>query len=68
VKSIVEIQSYLSSMGTIIYTGNRIADLELMMEELSECYQNGILSVVDYQKAKLVILHEIKLIRSEIQR
>ena len=67
-KSIVEIQSYLSSMGTIIYTGNRIADLELMMEELSECYQNGILSVVDYQKAKLVILHEIKLIRSEIQR
>lgn len=62
-KTVYEIQQFLKQFGTIIYIGDRVADLELMEAELNELYQAQLLDVKDFQSAKLIIRHEIKLLK-----
>jgi uncharacterized protein YqgQ len=59
-KTVYEIQQILKQFGTIIYIGDRIADLELMGTELKELYQSQLIETKDYQTARLILKHEIQ--------
>jgi uncharacterized protein YqgQ len=55
-----DVQQLLKRFGIIIYLGDRIADLELMEWELKELYQSNMVDIMDYQKARLIVRHEIQ--------
>jgi uncharacterized protein YqgQ len=59
-KSIYEIQQFLKSYGTIIYIGDRVADLELMESELIELYHSQLIEPMEFQTALLILRHEIQ--------
>ncbi|WP_245947234.1 YqgQ family protein [Bacillus taeanensis] len=58
VKTVFDIQQVLKGFGTIIYTGNRLADLELMEEELRELFQTKLIDVKVFQQALLLLKSE----------
>ncbi|MFE8702476.1 YqgQ family protein [Cytobacillus sp. FJAT-54145] len=64
-KNIYEIQQYLKKYGTIIYVGDRVADLELMESELKDLYQSQIMDPKDFQTALLLIRHEIQMLKDK---
>jgi uncharacterized protein YqgQ len=59
-KTIYEIQQLLKKYGTIIYIGDRIADLELMEEEIKQLYQSNLIEPKDYQMAILLLRQEVQ--------
>ncbi|WP_066064249.1 YqgQ family protein [Neobacillus soli] len=59
-KTIYEIQQFLKSFGTIIYIGDRVADLELMESELKELYQSQLIEPREFQTALLILRQEIR--------
>ncbi|HHB1942436.1 TPA: YqgQ family protein [Bacillus cereus] len=58
--SIYDIQQLLKKFGTIIYTGDRIADLQLMQDELGELNQSQLIDPQDYQTALFLLKQEIQ--------
>jgi len=58
--SIYDIQQLLKKFGTIIYTGDRIADLQLMQDELRELNQSQLIDSQDYQTALFLLKQEIQ--------
>jgi uncharacterized protein YqgQ len=60
-KTIYDVQQLLKKYGTFIYTGNRLADLELMEDEIRELYE---LELVERQSLQLALL----LLRQEMAR
>ncbi|PFJ12630.1 cytoplasmic protein [Bacillus cereus] len=58
--SIYDIQQLLKKFGTIIYTGDRIADLQLMQDELRELNQSQLIDPQDYQAALFLLKQEIQ--------
>ena len=58
--SIYDIQQLLKKFGTIIYTGDRIADLQLMQDELRELNQSQLIDAQDYQTALFLLKQEIQ--------
>ena len=60
-KTIYDIQQFLKKFGTIIYIGDRVADLELMAAELKELYNSQLIETKDYQSAILLLRQEIRL-------
>ncbi|KAA9026290.1 YqgQ family protein [Niallia endozanthoxylica] len=62
-KTIYDIQQYLKKFGTIIYIGDRIADLELMESEVHELYRSQLMETRDYQSAVLLLRHEIQMLK-----
>lgn len=64
-KSIYDIQQFLKNYGTIIYTGDRLADLMLMQDELKELFLANILESKDLQIATLIIKKEINVIQGK---
>ena len=58
--SIYDIQQLLKKFGTIIYTGDRIADLQLMQDELYELKQSQLIESSDYQTALFLLKQEIQ--------
>lgn len=62
-KTVVDLRQLLKQYGSFIYTRDRKLDLQLMLEEVKELYQYGMISIEDYQKAVLVIRHEEQLIQ-----
>ena len=60
-KTIYDIQQLLKKYGTIIYIGDRVADLELMEAELKELFQAQLIEVKDYQTALLLLRQEIQI-------
>lgn len=50
-----DVQQLLKRFGTVIYTGNPIADLELIQEEIRELYNQKLIDVNDYKTAVLII-------------
>lgn len=67
-KNILEIQQFLKKYGTIIYVGDRVADLELMESELKDLYQAQLIETKDFQTALLILRHEIQLEKEKSQR
>ena len=45
----------LKKYGTVIYTKNRLVDLEMMEDEIRELYQLEIIDVKTFQQAILLI-------------
>ncbi len=66
-KTVYEIQQYLKRFGTIIYIGDRIADLKLMETELKELYQSQLIEPRTYQTALLILRHEIQMEKDKRQ-
>lgn len=60
-KTIYDIQQFLKKYGTIIYVGSRLADLELMEEELKELYHSQLIDTNEFQTALMLLRHEIQL-------
>lgn len=50
----------LKKYGSFIYTGDKIADLEMMEMEIRELYQSQLLEPKDYQMALLILMQEMK--------
>jgi uncharacterized protein YqgQ len=67
-KNIFEIQQFLKKYGTIIYVGDRVADLELMESELKDLYQAQLIETKDLQTALLILRHEIQLEKEKSKR
>jgi uncharacterized protein YqgQ len=59
-KTVYDIQQFLKKYGTIIYIGDREADLELMAAELKELYDSQLIDVKDYQSSILILRTEIQ--------
>ncbi|MDP4163030.1 MAG: YqgQ family protein [Bacillota bacterium] len=60
-KSIYDIQQYLKSFGTIMYIGDRVADLEMMESEVMELYRSQLMEPREYETAILILRQEIRL-------
>ncbi|QDP40606.1 YqgQ family protein [Radiobacillus deserti] len=58
-KTIYDVQQLLKKYGTIIYIGDRIADLQMMEDEIKELYQSQLVEMEDYRMALLLIRHEL---------
>ncbi|WP_449536974.1 YqgQ family protein [Ferdinandcohnia sp. Marseille-Q9671] len=58
-KTIYDIQQFLKKFGTIIYVGERVADLELMETEIQELYNSQLIETKDYQMAIFLLRQEI---------
>jgi uncharacterized protein YqgQ len=59
-RSIYEIQQFLKTYGTIIYIGERVADLELMEAEITELYNAQLMEQKDFNSALLLLRQEIQ--------
>ncbi|HYK72504.1 MAG TPA: YqgQ family protein [Pseudoneobacillus sp.] len=66
-KTIYDIQQFLKKYGTIIYVGDRLADLELMEEELKELYHSQLIDEKVFQTALLLIRHEAQIEKDKKQ-
>lgn len=64
-KSILDVREYLKQFGTIIYVGNRKAELELMEEEVKELYRSQLMDTKDYQMAIFLLRQERQLMEEE---
>ena len=64
-ESIYDIRQLLKRFGTIIYVGDRVADLELMETEVKELYEFKFIDTKDYQKALLLLRDEVARLRDE---
>lgn len=58
-KTVYDVQQLLKKFGTIIYIGDRIADLELMEAEIKELYQAQCLTTEEFQMAILLLRQEM---------
>lgn len=67
-KTIYDIQQFLKRFGTIIYIGERVADLELMEMELKELYQSQLIEPMDFQTALLILRHEIQFQKEKVKK
>ncbi len=50
-----DVQQLLKRFGTFIYTGNKIADLELIQEEVRELYEQKLIDVNEFKHAIIII-------------
>ncbi|WP_307324343.1 YqgQ family protein [Evansella vedderi] len=56
-----ELQQLLKRYGTIIYTGDRLGDIELMEDELKELHKMGMIEDTLFRDGKLLLLKEKRL-------
>ncbi|MCH1624928.1 YqgQ family protein [Fredinandcohnia sp. SECRCQ15] len=50
---------FLKKYGTIIYIGDRLADLQLMEDEMNELYNSQLIEQKDHQMALFLLRQEI---------
>jgi len=67
-KTIYDIQQFLKRFGSLIYIGDRVADLELMEMELKELYQSQLIEPREFQTALLILRHEIQFQKEKSQK
>jgi uncharacterized protein YqgQ len=67
VKTVYDIQQFLKRYGTIIYLGERLADLEMMEDELSEMYNSQLIERNEFQNALMLLRHEIQMEKEKKQ-
>lgn len=54
-KTLYDVMQLLKRYGTVIYTGDYQADLELMEEEIKELYRLQFISPKEYSTALLIL-------------
>ncbi|WP_404453011.1 YqgQ family protein [Virgibacillus necropolis] len=64
-KTVYDVRQLLKKFGTFIYVGDRIADLELMEDEVKELYKNGFINAQEYKMAILVLKQDARKTRDE---
>ena len=64
-KTIYDVQQLLKRFGTFIYVGDRLADLELMEEEVKEIYKSQLIDVKEFQMAMMLLRREIAIERDK---
>lgn len=64
-KSVYDVRQLLKKFGTIIYIGDRIADLELMEEEIKELYQQKMIPSETFLLARSILRDEMRYLQSE---
>ncbi|AMX82898.1 cytosolic protein [Geobacillus subterraneus] len=64
-KTVYDVQQLLKRFGTIIYVGDRLADLELMEEEVKELYESQLIDVKQLQAALFILRHEAQIEREK---
>lgn len=57
-QTMAEVRRLLKRFGTIIYTGDRQGDIELMLDEVKELRHFGMIDQEIYQKAMAVLLQQ----------
>ncbi|OCA91557.1 cytosolic protein [Bacillus sp. FJAT-27225] len=67
-KSVYEIQQFLKRYGTIIYVGDRLADMELMEDELKEMFNSQLIERNEFENALMLLRHEIQLEKEKNNR
>ena len=67
-KTIFDIQQFLKSFGSFVYVGDRLADLELMEDELKDIYKSNLIEPREFQTAIMLLRHEIRLEREKRQK
>lgn len=55
-KSIFDVRQLLKSFGCVIYTGDPEGDKELMLDELKELWEYGLIDSETYTKARQILL------------
>ncbi|ADI26086.1 UNVERIFIED_ORG: uncharacterized protein YqgQ [Anoxybacillus amylolyticus] len=64
-KTVYDVQQLLKRFGTIIYVGDRLADLELMEEEVKELYQSQLIDAKQLQAALFILRQEAQMEREK---
>ncbi|ABO67727.1 MULTISPECIES: YqgQ family protein [Geobacillus] len=64
-KTVYDVQQLLKQFGTIIYVGDRLADLELMEEEVKELYESQLIDAKQLQAALFILRHEAQIEREK---
>ncbi|KGX90868.1 hypothetical protein N781_05710 [Pontibacillus halophilus JSM 076056 = DSM 19796] len=54
-KTIYDVQQLLKRFGTFIYVGDRVADLELMEDEVRELYENKMITIEEFKDSVLLL-------------
>ncbi|MFD1203910.1 MULTISPECIES: YqgQ family protein [Sporosarcina] len=62
-KDFFSVLQLLKRFGTFIYTGDRRTDIELMIAELKDLYDNGLIMKEDYLTGMVILKKEL----SEVQ-
>lgn len=57
-KTIADVRKWLINRGTIIYTRDRMTDLDMMDQEITEFYHQGMADKTAYLQAKRIISME----------
>ena len=57
--SVYDVMQLLKRFGIYVYTKDRIADLEMMEDEIRELYKMQMIEVKDYQIALLLLRKEL---------
>lgn len=57
-KTVYDVMQLLKRFGTYIYTKDRLADLELMEDEIKELYKMQMIEAQDFQLALLILRQE----------
>ncbi|MDN4609035.1 YqgQ family protein [Sporosarcina highlanderae] len=58
-KDFFSVLQLLKRFGIFIYTGDRKTDIELMVSEVTELFDNGLILKEDYLRAQLILKKEI---------
>lgn len=64
-KTMYDVRNILKRFGVFIYTGNRLADLEMIADELKELYEHNLITPSTYQHARLIVMQEKRNIVNE---
>ncbi|RNF41053.1 YqgQ family protein [Planococcus salinus] len=54
-KNLFDVMQLLKKYGTVIYTGDKQADLEMMEDEIRELYQLQFITAKEFASALLII-------------
>ena len=57
-KSVYDVMQLLKRFGIYVYTKDRVADLEIMEEEIKELYAMQMIQPQDFQQAILLLRQE----------
>ncbi|MBH0229871.1 YqgQ family protein [Halobacillus yeomjeoni] len=64
-KTIYDVQQLLKKFGTFIYIGDRLADLEMMEDEIRELHRSQCVTNEEFQMAILLLRSEIAKLREK---
>ncbi|KMJ60110.1 cytosolic protein [Bacillus sp. LL01] len=62
-KTMYDVRQLLKNYGTFIYTGDKIADIEMMEDEIRELYRSGVLDAGLFQSAMIILRGELSKFR-----